>query len=74
MESEINSIGKWITYSYITQDESYMIYDFKSDLGFGDSDLYISFNKSGKWAKTNNFGSKITTDQTEMATSVSIDD
>jgi hypothetical protein len=73
MGKEINAKGKWIAHSYIAPDESYMIYDFKSDLGFGKSDLYISFNKNGAWTETYNMGPKINTDQTEMAASVSSD-
>jgi Tol biopolymer transport system component len=73
MGKEINASGKWIAHSYIAPDESYMIYDFKSDLGFGESDLYISFNKNGTWTKPYNLGPKINTDQTEMAPSVSPD-
>jgi Tol biopolymer transport system component len=73
MGSEINSTGKWIAHSYIAPDESYMIYDFKSDLGFGESDLCISFNKNGIWTEPYNLGPKINTDQTEMAASVSPD-
>jgi Tol biopolymer transport system component len=70
---EINATGKWIAHSYIAPNESYMIYDFKSDLGFGESDLYISFNNNGKWTKPYNLGPKVNTDQTEMAASVSPD-
>tara|TARA_R110002096_G_scaffold389724_2_gene584164 strand:- start:1038 stop:1973 length:936 start_codon:yes stop_codon:yes gene_type:complete len=73
MGSEINSSGKWIAHSYIAPDESYMIYDFKSDLGFGESDLYISFNNNGHWTQPYNMGPKINTDETEMAASVSPD-
>lgn len=73
MGKEINSSGKWIAHSFIAPDESYMIYDFKSDLGFGESDLYISFNKNGVWTEPYNLGSKINTGQTEMAASVSPD-
>ncbi|WP_298288175.1 hypothetical protein [uncultured Lutibacter sp.] len=73
MGKEINTSGKWIAHSYIAQNESYMIYDFKSDLGFGGSDLYISFNKNGIWSKPYNLGPKINTNQTEMAASVSPD-
>jgi len=69
----INAAGKWVAHSYIAPDESYMIYDFKSDVGFGKSDLYISFNKNGKWTKPYNLGPKVNTDQTEMAASVSPD-
>jgi hypothetical protein len=73
MGEEINAIGKWIAHSFIAPDESYMIYDFKSESGYGESDLYISFNKSGTWTKPYNLGPKINTDQTEMAASLSPD-
>jgi Tol biopolymer transport system component len=73
MGKEINASGKWIAHSYIAPDESYMIYDLKSNLGFGESDLYISFNKNGVWTKPFNMGPKINTDKTEMAASVSPD-
>jgi len=73
MGNEINGPGKWVAHSCIAPDESYMIYDFKSDSGYGESDLYISFNKNGKWTKPYNLGPKINTDQTEMAASVSPD-
>ncbi len=73
MGKEINGLGKWIAHSYIAPDECYMIYDFKSDSGYGESDLYISFNQNGKWTKPYNLGPKINTDQTEMAASVSPD-
>lgn len=73
MGKEINAKGKWIAHSYIAPDESYMIYDFKSDIGFGKSDLYISFFKNGSSTEPYNMGPKINTDQTEMAASVSPD-
>jgi Tol biopolymer transport system component len=73
MGQEINAAGKWVAHSYIAPDESYMIYDFKSDIGFGESDLYISLNKNGAWSKPYNLGPKINTDQTEIAASVSPD-
>ena len=73
MGKEINATGKWVAHSYIAPNESYMIYDFKSDSGYGESDLYISFNKNGIWSKPYNLGPKINTNQTEMAASVSPD-
>jgi Tol biopolymer transport system component len=73
MGKEINASGKWIAHSYIAPDESYLIYDFKSDLGFGKSDIYISFNNNGAWTEPYNMGPKINTDQTEMAASVTPD-
>lgn len=73
MGTEINATGKWVAHSFIAPDESYMIYDFKSDSGYGESDLYISFNQNGTWTKPYNLGPKINTDETEMAASVSPD-
>ncbi|MFX0557748.1 TolB family protein [Maribacter sp. CXY002] len=73
MGQEFNATGKWIAHSYIAPDESFMIYDFKSDLGFGASDLYISFNKNDEWTVPLNLGPKINTEQTEMTPSVSPD-
>lgn len=72
MREEINS-GKMIAHSYIAPDESYMIFDGEKPSGFGDSDLYISFNKDGIWTKAYNLGPSINTAQTEMAPSVSPD-
>ena len=73
MGNEINGLGKWVAHSCIAPDESYMIYDFKSDSGFGDSDLYVSFNKKGIWTEPYNLGPKVNTNQPEMAASVSPD-
>jgi Tol biopolymer transport system component len=73
MGNEINDPGKWVAHSFIAPDESYMLYDFKSDSGYGESDLYISFNKNRKWTKPYNLGPKLNTNQTEMAASVSPD-
>ncbi|MEC7770859.1 MAG: hypothetical protein VX798_06730 [Bacteroidota bacterium] len=73
MEGEINASGKLIAHSFIAPDESYLIYDFEHESGYGESDLYISFNKDGAWSKPFNLGPEINTDQTEMTASVSPD-
>lgn len=73
MGDEINSRGEWIAHSFIAPDESYMIYDFKSDSGFGKADLYISFNNEGNWSEPINLGPKVNTGKTEMCASVSPD-
>lgn len=73
MGNTINFNGKYIAHSYISPDESYIIYDAKSDLGYGKSDLYISFNKNGIWTDAINLGPEVNTDQTEMCPSVSPD-
>lgn len=73
MGNEINFPGKWIAHSYIAPDESYIIYDGERTSGFGDCDLYISFNKNGTWTEGYNLGPQINTDQCEMCASVSPD-
>lgn len=73
MGEEINETGAWIAHSYIAPDESYMIYDFESDSGYGDTDLYISFNNEGAWSTPVNLGPEVNTDEVEMCGSVSPD-
>lgn len=64
---------KWKAHPFIAPDESYIIFDGESDSGFGENDLYISFNKNGTWTEAYNLGPEINTDQTEMCASVSPD-
>ena len=73
MGKAINFDGKYIAHPYISPDESYIIYDGESTSGYGDNDLYISFNKNGIWTAAVNLGPGINTDQTEMCPSVSPD-
>ena len=73
MVKEINFQGKWIAHPFIAPDESYIIYDGESSSGFGENDLYISFNKNGTWTEAYNLGGEINTAQTEMCASVSPD-
>ncbi|QSE98797.1 TolB-like translocation protein [Fulvivirga lutea] len=70
---EVNFDGKWIAHPYIAPDESYLIYDGESESGFGENDLYISFNQNGNWTKAVNMGPKVNTPLTEMCASVSPD-
>jgi hypothetical protein len=74
MGEEINFSGKWIAHSYIAPDESYIVYDGESTTGFGDCDLFISFNENGTWTESYNLGPEINTDQCEMCASVSPDE
>ncbi len=73
MGKEINFSGTWIAHSYIAPDESYMLFDGERPSGFGDCDLYISFNKNGTWTESYNLGPKINTELCEMCASVSPD-
>jgi len=72
MAKEINS-GTMIGHPFIAPDESYMIFDGKRSSGYGDCDLYISFNKSGIWTEAYNLGPEINTEMCEMTASVSPD-
>lgn len=73
MGNEINFPGKYIAHPYIAPDESYIIYDGESTSGYGDNDLYISFNNNGAWTDAYNMGSAVNTIETEMTPSVSPD-
>ena len=65
--------GQWIAHPFIAPDESYIIYDGERPSGYGDCDLYISFNENGTWMEGYNLGPKVNTDQCEMCASVSPD-
>lgn len=44
---------------YISPDEDYLIYFSDRPGGYGNTDLYISFNKNGKWSIPQNMGTKV---------------
>jgi len=44
---------------YISPKEDYLIYFSTDSTGFGDVDLYISYNKNGKWSPPTNLGQPI---------------
>ena len=73
MGSSVNFQGKWIAHPYIAPDESYIIYDGEEESGFGENDLFISFNINGTWSEAYNLGPEINTNLTEMCASVSPD-
>ncbi len=73
MDNKINIPGNWTAHPYIAPDESYIIYDSERPSGFGDCDLYISFNENGVWTKSYNLGPKINTELCEGAATVSPD-
>jgi WD40-like Beta Propeller Repeat len=60
MCDNINSLG-YEADVFIAPDESYIIFCSKRNDGYGQGDLYISFNKDGKWTKAKNMGDKINT-------------
>ena len=75
MGKEINLPGlKMIAHPYIAPDESFIIFDGKSDTtGFGSCDLYISFNTNGVWTEAQNLGSLVNTELCEFTASVTPD-
>ena len=70
---EINGIGKWTAHPYIAPDESFLIFDTETQLGFEDCDLYVSFNKDGNWSRAQNLGPEINTELCEGGATVSPD-
>jgi predicted alpha/beta superfamily hydrolase len=46
---------------YIAPDESYLIFCSDRSGGFGSGDLYISFNRNGKWTEPKNLGAAVNT-------------
>ena len=57
----------------IAPDESFLIFHSDRPGGFGEHDLYISFNKNGKWTDPKNMGKDINTAGWEMAPTLTPD-
>jgi Tol biopolymer transport system component len=55
---------------YISPNEDYIIFFADYANGFGDSDLYISFNKQNKWSYPMNLGNKINSKIAEFCPSI----
>ncbi|MGB9178975.1 MAG: hypothetical protein WCB68_06955 [Pyrinomonadaceae bacterium] len=58
---------------YIAPNESYIIYSADHKDGAGEGDLFISFNKQGKWTTPQSLGPKINTSEYEYTPLVSPD-
>lgn len=70
---EINT-GKYTAHPFIASDGSYLIWDSERESGYGDSDLYISFQQQDdSWGDAINLGDKINTDVWESGAFVSPD-
>lgn len=57
----------------IAPDESFLIFHSDRPGGFGEHDLYITFNENGKWSAPVNMGATINTPGWEMAPSLTPD-
>ncbi len=52
--------------AYVAPDESFMIYScYNRKDGLGSGDLYISYNKDGKWSEAKNMGEQVNTSKME---------
>ena len=51
---------------YISPNEDYLIYFSSHPKGFGEIDLYISFNNKGKWSEPVNLGQSINSELAEF--------
>lgn len=70
---EINT-GKWTAHPFIAPDDSFIIWDSEREGGYGDSDLYISFQqRDGSWGAAINLGDKINTEGPDTGGVVSPD-
>lgn len=57
----------------ISPDESFIVFVSSRETSFGESDLYISFNKEGVWTTPRNLGAEINTPEIELGPSISPD-
>ncbi len=70
----INGEGIWSLEALIAPDESYLLIgSFGRQPGFGNSDLYISYNRNGSWSTPKNLGPVINTAAREYSPRVSPD-
>jgi len=57
----------------IAPDESFLIFVSSRETGFGNCDLYISFNKNGKWTNPENLGPDVNSKEIELGPTISPD-
>ncbi|WP_438423609.1 hypothetical protein [Aquimarina macrocephali] len=70
---EINT-GRSNAHPFIAPDESYILWDGRRDSGYGNADIYISFQQQdGSWGEAINLGDKINTESSEAGAFVSPD-
>lgn len=77
--SELENIGETVNSEsaeidvYVEPDEKYIIFASYKDEGFGSGDLYVSFNRNGKWTEAQNLGEKVNSSAREYTPMVSPD-
>jgi len=57
---------------YISPDEDYLVFISNRKGGFGNADLYISFQKNNKWSNPINIGNQINTADSEFCPTVDL--
>jgi Tol biopolymer transport system component len=72
MSDSINTTG-YEADVFISPDESYIIFCSGRKGGYGQGDLYISFNRGGKWTEAENMGNMINTNGHELCPFVTAD-
>ena len=73
LPKEINT-GRWNAHPFIAPDESYILWDGEREDGYGEADLFISFQqKDGSWGDAINLGGAINTEVREGGPTVSPD-
>lgn len=58
---------------YVAPDESYLIFCSDRPGGLGSGDLYISFNRNGRWSEPKNLGAAVNTPEFEYTPLISPD-
>jgi Tol biopolymer transport system component len=76
--NKLENIGKPINQYFawdpcIAPDESYLIFAAGRENGYGQSDLYISYNNNGNWTEPKNLGNQINTPANEFGPFLSPD-
>lgn len=70
LDSVINSGNE--SNPYISPNEDYIIFFSDRKGGFGDTDLYVSFNKNGKWSIPQNLGKLVNSSISEFCPGVDL--
>jgi hypothetical protein len=71
--SEVINPGYDESNVYVAPDEGFVIFSSDRPDGFGDADLYISYNRSGTWTSPRNLGEPVNSEVDDYAPAFSPD-
>ena len=72
--SKAINTGTQLNHPFIAPDESYLLWDAKREVGYGGSDIYVSFRQQDdSWGDAINLGDKVNTEAWDAAASVTPD-